>query len=106
MQVTLDHVEDIAQNIKTFWFKPEKSLRHVAGQFIELTIPHDNADKRGQKRWFTLSDSRMYSKPLVCRPFCCRGRLEKSWCGIGGQRGSSGAIGVGVLGGGGSLPFG
>src|SRR5271167_1203885 len=38
-------------------------------------------------------DSRMYSKPLACRPFCCRGRLEKSWAGIVGQLGSSGAIG-------------
>lgn len=57
MQVTLDHIEDAAQNIKTFWFKPERTLRYSAGQFVELTLPHDNADKRGQKRWFTLSSS-------------------------------------------------
>ena len=35
---------------------------------------------------------------LACRPFCCRGRLEKSCAGIGGQRGSSGAIGSGGVG--------
>ena len=35
------------------------------------------------------SERRMYSKPLACRPFCWRGRLEKSCVGIGGQRGSS-----------------
>jgi ferredoxin-NADP reductase len=57
MRVALDHIEDIAENIKTFWFKPEKSLRHTAGQFIELRVPHDNKDKRGDKRWFTLSSS-------------------------------------------------
>lgn len=57
MRVTLDHVENVAQNIKTFWFKPERPLRHIAGQFIELRIPHQNKDKRGDKRWFTLSSS-------------------------------------------------
>ncbi len=57
MRVALDHIEDIAENIKTFWFKPEKPFRHTAGQFIELRIPHDNKDKRGDKRWFTLSSS-------------------------------------------------
>jgi len=57
MQATFDHVVDEAENIKTFWFKPDKPTRYTAGQFIELTIFHDNADKRGQKRWFTLSSS-------------------------------------------------
>lgn len=57
MRVALDHVEDIAENIKTFWFKPEKPIRHMAGQFIELRIPHKDKDKRGDKRWFTLSSS-------------------------------------------------
>ena len=44
------------------------------------------------------SDSRMYSNPLACRPFCCFGRLEKSWAGIIGQLGSSGASGSGGVG--------
>lgn len=57
MQITLDHTEDVAKNIKTFWFKPAKRVRHTAGQFIEMTLPHDNADERGQKHWFTLSAS-------------------------------------------------
>lgn len=57
MRVTLDHTEDIAQNIRTFWFQPERPVRYTAGQFIELTLPHDNPDDRGIKRWFTLSSS-------------------------------------------------
>jgi glycine betaine catabolism B len=57
MNVTLDHVEDIASHIKTFWFKPEYPVRYEAGQFIELTFHHDNPDERGVRRWFTLSSS-------------------------------------------------
>lgn len=57
MQVTLDHIEDVASNTKTFWFKPEHPVRYEAGQFIELTIPHDNPDERGIRHWFTLSSS-------------------------------------------------
>ena len=57
MHITLDHVEDIAANIKTFWFKPDQKVRYLAGQFIEMTLPHQGMDDRGQKRWFTLSSS-------------------------------------------------
>ncbi len=57
MRVTFDHSEDTAATIKTFWFKAGKPARHIAGQFIELRIPHENKDKRGDKRWFTLSSS-------------------------------------------------
>jgi ferredoxin-NADP reductase len=57
MNVTLDHTEDVAENIKTFWFKPEKPVRYTAGQFTEIYLPHDNADNRGTRRWFTLSSS-------------------------------------------------
>ena len=57
MKAVLDHVEDIAENIKTFWFKPERRVRFTAGQFTELYLPHPNADNRGNKRWFTISSS-------------------------------------------------
>ncbi len=57
MQATLDHIEDIAEHIKTFWFKPEHDLRYEAGQFVELALPHDSPDDRGIRRWFTLSSS-------------------------------------------------
>ena len=46
-----------AENIVTFFFKPEQSVQYTAGQFVELTIPHNNPDKRGIKRWLTLSSS-------------------------------------------------
>lgn len=57
MNITLDHTQDIAKHVRTFWFKPERPVRYQAGQFIELTIPHDKPDERGIRRWFTLSSS-------------------------------------------------
>ena len=57
MNVIFDHAEQTAQNIKTFWFRPEKSVEYIAGQFTELYLDHDNIDNRGPRRWFTLSSS-------------------------------------------------
>jgi ferredoxin-NADP reductase len=57
MQVELVKTQHEAANIVTFFFKPEKPLHYTAGQFIELTVPHDSPDDRGIKRWFTLSSS-------------------------------------------------
>lgn len=57
MKALFDHVTQEAQNISTFWLKPERPLRYVAGQFIELALPHDNPDDRGIRRWFTLSSA-------------------------------------------------
>jgi glycine betaine catabolism B len=51
------HTENLAKNIISFWFEPEKPLDHIAGQYVEMTLRHDKPDERGQKRWFTLSSS-------------------------------------------------
>jgi len=57
MKVTYIGSEPAADEIRTFFFRPVKRIRQIAGQYIELTIPHDNMDDRGDKRWFTLSNS-------------------------------------------------
>lgn len=57
MNVTFDHSEDVARNIRTFWFKPERPVRYIAGQFTEIYLPHEDVDDRGVRRWFTLSSS-------------------------------------------------
>ena len=57
MQVVFDHSKDESSEIKTFFFKSDQPVRYTAGQYIELTIPHEKHDNRGQKRWFTLSSS-------------------------------------------------
>lgn len=57
MHVTFEHTETEAKHIKTFWFRPEKPVPYTAGQFTEIRLPHEDADDRGDKRWFTLSSS-------------------------------------------------
>lgn len=57
MKVVFDHKEPVAKNIISFYFRPDRKPRQIAGQFTELRIPHDNKDSRGDKRWFTLSNS-------------------------------------------------
>lgn len=53
----LEGVEDITDSIATYHFRTTRPVQYLAGQFIELTIPHDNPDERGTRHWFTLSSS-------------------------------------------------
>lgn len=69
MRVTFDHSEPVARNIYSFYFKPERDINFTAGQFIELTIPHDNPDSHGQKHWFTLSASPSEDLPAITTKF-------------------------------------
>jgi ferredoxin-NADP reductase len=57
MKAKLVRTQDVAPRIKTFWFKPESPLDYVAGQYLELVLPHENPDNRGERRWFSLSSS-------------------------------------------------
>jgi hypothetical protein len=50
MRVTFDHREDVAVGMQTFWFQPEQPIRYIAGQFTELSLPHDDPDDRGLRR--------------------------------------------------------
>lgn len=57
MKAKLEFSLSEAKNITSFFFTPESPLRYSAGQFIEMTIKHDDPDERGTKRWFTISSS-------------------------------------------------
>src|SRR5674476_218591 len=57
MKAQLHHIDSETDNIKTFWFEPDKPFHFTAGQFSELYLPHDHPDERGEKRWFTISSS-------------------------------------------------
>lgn len=57
VQTTLQYIEKLGAKSWSFWFKPEKPLQYMAGQFTEIYLPHPNPDKRGELRWFTLSSA-------------------------------------------------
>ena len=57
MKARFHHLQQHTPSIKTFWFKPDKPIRFIAGQYIELYLPHDTPDSRGLRRWFTISSS-------------------------------------------------
>jgi glycine betaine catabolism B len=57
MRVTLVRIETVTSEVKTFWFKPQRPARYIAGQFIELMLPGSEHDERGPRRWFTLSSA-------------------------------------------------
>jgi ferredoxin-NADP reductase len=57
MKVTLKKRHSETNTIETFWFEPDHDVQYIAGQYIELSIPHEHVDQRGSKRWFTLSSS-------------------------------------------------
>lgn len=57
MHVTLERVEDKALHIKMFWFRPEKPVEYISGQFTQMQLPLDHPDTRGSKHWFTISSS-------------------------------------------------
>jgi ferredoxin-NADP reductase len=44
-----------AADIKEFVFAAGPSLKWQAGQYMHYVLPHDNADNRGEERWFTIS---------------------------------------------------
>lgn len=57
MKLKLIKKEKVAKNTMMFWFEPDSPVHQIAGQYIELFVPHDPSDDRKAKRWFTLSNS-------------------------------------------------
>ena len=57
MGIELIEKEHLVDNIWAFRFEPTTSLEWIAGQFIRIEVPHDNPDKEGTKRWFTVSSA-------------------------------------------------
>lgn len=57
MKLKLVKKQPVARNTIMFWFEPDAPLHQIAGQYIELYLPHEPTDERKTKRWFTLSSS-------------------------------------------------
>lgn len=46
-------------------FKPARPVKFVAGQYMELTIPHRRADFRGTRRYFSISSAPTPDAPVT-----------------------------------------
>jgi len=46
-----------APDVYSFIFEKPKDFNWIAGQFIQVTFPHDNPDDRGIKRFFSISSA-------------------------------------------------
>lgn len=55
MRLTFVGSEKREADVVTFRFKPEQPMTWQAGQYLYYTLPHDNPDDRGIKRWFTIA---------------------------------------------------
>ncbi len=49
--------KELTKDIFEFTFKQSEKLIFTAGQYLEWTLPHVNADSRGNRRYFTVASS-------------------------------------------------
>lgn len=55
--LALKNKKEVAANIFHFTFKTTEPLKFKPGQYIEWTLPHEEADSRGNRRYFTVASS-------------------------------------------------
>lgn len=55
MRLTFLRSEQLTDDIWLFRFRPERPVRFIAGQYIEITLTHDPMDNRGDRRWMTIT---------------------------------------------------
>ncbi len=57
VEMTLKSREKIAKNTFAFHFLPAEKFAFEPGQYMSWTLPHKGQDKRGVRRYFTISSS-------------------------------------------------
>ncbi len=55
--LTLKQKNEIVPTIWEFLFEPVRPFQYIPGQFLQWSLPHQHADSRGTRRYFTLSSS-------------------------------------------------
>jgi glycine betaine catabolism B len=55
----------VAENTWTFYFEPMSKFDFTPGQYLEWTLPHKNPDKRGIRRYFTISSAPEESQVML-----------------------------------------
>lgn len=57
IQLTLIARKQLSGGQIEYIFKPSRPLKHDAGQYIEIQLPHKNSDRRGVRRTFTIASA-------------------------------------------------
>lgn len=57
MKLTLANIKQLEGDVQTFTFDSKEVMPWKPGQFLHVTIKHDNPDNRGVERWFTISST-------------------------------------------------
>lgn len=57
MNIILHRIKKEAYQIYTYYFMPDEHVSYDAGQFALFTVPHQDMDDWGDRRWFTLSSA-------------------------------------------------
>jgi ferredoxin-NADP reductase len=55
--LTLERIEQAANGIYDFVFRPDRRLAFAAGQYLEWTLPMEKGDARGNRRYFTIASA-------------------------------------------------
>lgn len=55
--LTLERIEQAANGIYDFVFRPDRKVAFAAGQYLEWTLPMDKGDSRGNRRYFTIASA-------------------------------------------------
>lgn len=57
IELVLQHKRQLTPTTLEFAFRPSSRLRFRPGQYLELTLPHRNADNRGFRRVFSIASA-------------------------------------------------
>jgi ferredoxin-NADP reductase len=55
MQVFFEQREELAPGIWQYWFRPERPIDFVPGQYVDLVLPNVIGDSRGSSRTFSIT---------------------------------------------------
>lgn len=55
--LTLKKVTQESSEMFTFYFQPNQHVNYLPGQYLEWTLPHEQTDNRGNRRYFTIASS-------------------------------------------------
>src|SRR5687768_17266618 len=55
--LVLTEKEHLVDDIWAFRFMPNEPQHWIAGQYMSVELPHEHADGKGTKRWFTISSA-------------------------------------------------